>query len=70
MKVGGIILIVLGCLLAILGFAANSSDELQIVSFLSGHGTNPGTPFIVIGVILIIVGVLLIILKSKKSRNK
>jgi hypothetical protein len=70
MKVGGIILIVLGGILALLGFAVNSNPDMQLVSFISGHGENPGTPLIVIGVIAIVVGVVLIVLKSKKSKEK
>ena len=70
MKVGGIILTIIGALLAIFGVAANSSGEAQLVSFLSGNGTNPGTPLIIIGVILIAVGVVLIVLSCKKKKEK
>lgn len=70
MKVGGIILIIIGALLALLGFAANNSGEAQLVSFLTGNGTNPGTPLIIIGVLLIVVGVVLVVLAGKKKKNK
>ena len=69
MKIGGIILIVIGALLSILGIATNSSGDAQLVSFLSGNGTNPGTPLIVIGVLLIIGGVVLIVLAAKKKKK-
>lgn len=67
MKIGGIILTIIGAILALVGFATNNSGEAQLVSFLSGNGRNPGTPLIIIGVILLVVGIVLIILGSKKK---
>lgn len=69
MKVGGIILIVLGALLAILGFAVNNTPDAQLLSFIAGKGTNPGTPLIIIGVLLIAGGITLVILAGKKKKK-
>ena len=69
MKVGGIILTVLGGLLAILGLAVNSTPDAQLLSFIAGKGTNPGTPLIIIGILLVAGGVTLIVLATKKKKK-
>ena len=69
MKIGGIILIVLGALLAILGIAVNNTQDAQLLSFISGNGTNPGTPLIIIGVLLIVGGIALVIFAGKKKKK-
>lgn len=69
MKVGGIILIVLGALLSILGFAVNSTPDAQLLSFIAGKGTNPGTPLIIIGILLIAGGIALVIFAGKKKKK-
>ena len=69
MKVGGIILIVLGALLAILGFAVNNTPDAQLLSFIAGKGTNPGTPLIIIGILFIAGGVALVVLAGKKKKK-
>ena len=69
MKIGGIILSIIGGLLTILGVAANSSNDLKLISFLSGNGTNPGMPLIIIGIILLAGGIALIVFASKKKQK-
>ena len=69
MKIGGIILIVLGAILSILGIAVNSTPDLKLLSFLIGKGTNPGTPLIIIGLLILIGGVVLLVFGLKK-KNK
>ena len=69
MKIGGIILIVLGALLAVLGIAVNNTPDAQLLSFISGNGTNPGTPLIIIGVLLIVGGIALVIFAGKKKKK-
>ena len=69
MKVGGIILIVLGALLSVLGFAVNSTPDAQFLSFIAGKGTNPGTPLIIIGILLIAGGIALVVFAGKKKKK-
>ncbi len=69
MKVGGIILIVLGVLLAVLGFAVNSTPDAQLLSFIAGKGTDPGTPLIIIGILLIVGGIALVVFAGKKKKK-
>ncbi len=69
MKIGGIILIVLGFLLSVLGFAVNSSPDAKLLSFIAGKGTNPGTPLIIIGILLLVGGIALIIFAMKKKKK-
>ncbi len=68
MKVGGIVLIVIGALLFILGLAVNSTPDAQLLSFIAGKGTNPGTPLIIIGILMIAGGIALVILSGKKKK--
>ncbi len=70
MKIGGIISIVLGGLLAVLGFAVNSTPDAKLLSFIAGKGTNPGTPLIIIGIILVAGGIALVYFAGKKKKNK
>ena len=69
MKVGVIILIVLGVLLAVLGFAVNSTPDAQLLSFIAGKGTDPGTPLIIIGILLIAGGIALVVFAGKKKKK-
>ncbi len=70
MKIGGIISIVLGGLLTVLGFAVNSTPDAKLLSFIAGKGTNPGTPLIIIGIILVAGGIALVYFAGKKKKNK
>ena len=54
----GIILVVAGLGSAGYGFMQNNSLEAQFSSILSSGTANPGTMFIVIGVILLVVGII------------
>lgn len=67
----GIISLVVGLILLIMGVSTNNSTTAQLSSLLSGNGTNPGTPLIIIGVILMIVGAILAIFHfvSQKKNN-
>ncbi len=63
----GIILIVVGLGCAGYGFIQNNSMAAQLNSLLSSGSVNPGTMFIVIGVILLIVGIILCVAGRKKK---
>lgn len=69
MVIIGIILMVAGAISAIYGVTQNSSLEAQLVSFLSSGSVNPGTPWIVIGVIALLVGLVLLIMGLRKKKN-
>ena len=60
----GIILII-AC--AGYGFMQNNSLEAQFTSIMSSGTANPGTMFIVIGVILLVVGIILCVVGRKKN---
>ncbi len=68
MKTGGIILIVFGAIFALLGLLANDTPIIKLLSFLVGGGENPGTAFIILGIILIIAGIVLVVLANKKKK--
>lgn len=63
----GIILIIAGIGCAGYGFMQNNSLEAQVNSFLSSGSVNPGTLFIVIGVILLVVGIIICVVSRKKN---
>lgn len=42
-----------------MGISTNNNATAQLAGLLSGNGTNPGMPLIIVGVILMIVGALL-----------
>lgn len=69
MKLVGIIILLFGGGLLYYGYEKNSDWSAQIISFLSSGGTNPGTPLIIAGVVLILVG-LGLLLYSIKQKNK
>lgn len=68
MKTGGIILIVVGAIFALLGLVANDTPILKLLSFLVGGGDNPGTAFIILGLIMVVAGIVLVVLANKKKK--
>ena len=64
--VGGI-LTVLGIVSIIYGVNQNNSWSAQLLSVLSSRSTNPGTIWIVLGVIAIVVGLIIIYFDWKKK---
>ena len=63
----GIILIIAGIGCAGYGYMQNNSLEAQVNSFLSSGSVNPGTLFIVIGVILLVVSIIICVVGRKKN---
>lgn len=63
----GIILIIAGIGCAGYGYMQNNSLEAQFTSIMSSGTANPGTMFIVIGVILLVVGIILCVVGRKKN---
>ena len=63
----GIILIIAGIGCTGYGFMQNNSLEAQFTSIMSSGTANPGTMFIVIGVILLVVGIILCVVGKKKN---
>ena len=63
----GIILIIAGIGCAGYGYMQNNSLEAQVNSSLSSGSVNPGTLFIVIGVVLLVVGIIICVVGRKKS---
>ena len=63
----GIILIIAGIGCAGYGYMQNNSLEAQVNSFLSSGSVNPGTLFIVIGVILLADGIIICVVGRKKN---
>lgn len=59
--ISGILTLIVGIILTIAGNSINSDPSTQLVSLLSGKGSNPGMPLIIIGVILIVIGVILLV---------
>lgn len=65
----GIVLTILGAISCIYGASQNNSYEAQLHSLFSNGHTNPGTTFLVIGVIAAVAGIVLLIAGIVK-RNK
>lgn len=63
----GIILIIAGIGCAGYGYMQNNSLEAQFTSIMSSGTTNPGTMFIIIGVILLVVGIIICVAGRKKN---
>ncbi len=70
------VLIILGILMmaggagcAIHGVELNSSVEAQLTSMLTSGSANPGTSWIIIGVVVAIIGLILLIVGAVK-KNK
>jgi RNA polymerase subunit RPABC4/transcription elongation factor Spt4 len=61
MNIPGIILVIAGLISVFYGNNQNNSLEAQINSFFESGSKNPGTIFIILGVIGIIIGIVLII---------
>lgn len=60
MIVFGIIFLVLGAAGCVYGITQNNSLEAQLESILGNGRTNPGTVFIVIGVVIAVIGIILL----------
>ena len=65
----GLILIVAGVISAIYGSNLNNSISAQLTSLFSTGSTNPGTMFIVLGVIGMVVGLILILVEHKQKNS-
>ena len=68
MVITSIILIVLGIGSTIYGFYLNNSVEAQLNALFSSGNVDPGTAWIVVGVIALVIGIILLIVKL--NRNK
>jgi hypothetical protein len=66
----GIILIIAGAGSAIYGFISNNSWESQLSSLLSSGSVNPGTMWIIIGVVAIIIGIIIAIVGASKKKQQ
>lgn len=68
----GVIMMIIGAAGCFYGITQNNSFEAQLNSFFSSGTTNPGTPFVVGGVLLLLIGLVLLIAgcvrKSKKEQ--
>lgn len=69
MVVLSVILMLGGAISVILGIMQNNSLEAQLASVISSGKTNPGTMWIVIGVIAVVVGIILLVVSRKKKNQ-
>jgi len=65
----GIILVFAGVGSTIFGVTQNNSLEAQLTSFFSSGTTNPGTIWIIIGVVAIVLGIVLIIASLLRKKT-
>ena len=65
---GGMVLV--GVILAIVGLVKNNNLEAQFMSMLTSGNSNPGTGWIVFGVIVILIGAGLIYLQLKYNQKR
>lgn len=66
----GLIFIISGIISIVYGVNQNNSFAAQFESLFSSGSLDPGTPFIVIGVIGIVIGFIIIIVGYVKSQNQ
>lgn len=64
----GVILLVLGAVSVGYGYMHNNSLEAQLTSLFSSGTANPGTIFIIIGVVVAVIGGLVCIRAIKRNR--
>ena len=67
MLIIGVILAIAGTGSLIYGITQNNNVSSQLYSILSNGSSNPGTIFIVIGIIAIVIGLILIIMGMKNK---
>ncbi len=60
---------VAGVVSLIVGASMNNSLEAQLSSLFGGGGVNPGTPWIIIGIIAAIVGLVLLVIGIMKKKK-
>lgn len=65
----GLIAIVAGVVSALYGNAQNNDMSAQFKSFLSSGNTNPGDPFLYIGIAVAVIGVILLIVGLTKKKK-
>lgn len=69
MLVVSVILIVLGIGSTIYGFYLNNSVEAQLNALFSSGNVDPGTAWIVVGVIALVIGIILLIVGLNKNKQ-
>ena len=70
MQVGGIVGIAAGVILLGVGFWMNGDQQL-VSEYLWKYGrTNPGSPYITVGIIVLVIGVILLVLKYVQKMQK
>lgn len=67
MIAAGIVLLILGAISTIAGITVNNDLEIQLEHFWNTGRTNPGTVWIVLGVVALAVGIVLLILGITKK---
>lgn len=65
----GVILAIAGIVSTIYGFFQNNSIDAQMESLFSTGSTNPGTIFIILGIVAIVLGAVLTYVGYKKSKK-
>lgn len=64
-----VILILLGTALTIYGFVVNNSMEAQLESLFDTGNLDPGTPFIIVGIVVLVLGFFLLVVKMNKGNG-
>lgn len=65
----GVILILAGLSSTVYGYMQNNNIDTQMMSIFSSGNANPGTMWIILGVVVIVIGVLLVY-GGLKKKNK
>ena len=66
MLIGGIILIIAGAVSAIYGITLNNDLESQMQSLFMSGSTNPGTVWIIVGLVAAVIDVILAVRAKKR----
>jgi len=69
MKIISFVAMIAGIVLAIIGFNKNSDPMAIAENVLKGGSANPGTIWIILGVVAILAGVVLLVLDIKKAKK-
>lgn len=69
MTIFGVLMLVVGVVLAVVGVSMNNSVEAQLTSMLNNGSANPGDIWLYIGIAVAVVGLVLLIAGIMKKKK-
>ena len=68
MLISSAIFLILGIASAVYGISQNNNMEAQMRNLFEHGRVNPGTPYVVVGIVLVVIGIILLIVGLKKQK--